>query len=329
MEEIEEAETEGIIIHAGLGPNRVLGENGRVTGLETLRTERVFDENGRFNPRFSAGTESVVTCDTVILAIGQSANLDFLGKDSGITLSPRGLIDVDRRTLMTSAPGIFAGGDCVFGPRLIIDSVADGKRAAAGIDEFLRGQKIADPIIEIEVLDQHQMITNYMEIARQSVPMLPLERRTGVTEVEIGFDQDSAMLEAQRCLRCWINTVFEGTEVDGSECILCGGCVDVCPEQCLELVPLEAFEFAEPVLAQVEQHQDLYEVELRGVSPQELASGQAAGAVMVKDETRCIRCGLCAMRCPVKEITMEAFHFKSASPTGLIPIQSFDLRSAT
>ncbi len=329
MEEIEEAETEGIIIHAGFGPNRVLGENGRVVALETLRTERVFDDNGRFNPQFAAGSESAVPCDTVILAIGQSANLDFLGKESGINLSPRGLIDVDRRTLMTSAPGIFAGGDCVFGPRLIIDSVADGKRAAAGIDEFLRGRKPVDPIIEIEVLDQHQMITNYMEIARQSVPMLPLERRTGVTEVEIGFDENSAALEAQRCLRCWINTVFEGTEVDGSECILCGGCVDVCPEQCLELVPLEDFAFAEPVLAHVEQNEALYEVELRGFSPQELRSGGATGAVMIKDETRCIRCGLCALRCPVKEITMEAFHFKSASPTGLIPIQSFDPRSST
>src|SRR5215467_3664165 len=100
MEEIEEAETEGIIIHAGFGPNRVLGENGRVTGLETLRTERVFDENHRFNPQITAGTESVVPCDTVILAIGQSANLDFLGKDTGIAISPRGLIEVDRRTLM-------------------------------------------------------------------------------------------------------------------------------------------------------------------------------------------------------------------------------------
>src|SRR5215470_16320937 len=329
MEEIEEAETEGIVIDAGFGPNRVIGEKGRVIGLETLRTERVFDENGRFNPRFTTGTESVVPCDTVILAIGQSANLDFLGEDSGVKLSPRGLIDVDRRTLMTSAHGIFAGGDCVFGPRLIIDSVADGKRAAAGIDEFLRGQKPADPIIEIEVLNQHQMITNYMEIARQSVPMLPLERRTGVTEVEIGYDGESAMLEAQRCLRCWINTVFEGTEVDGTECILCGGCVDVCPEQCLELVPLRDFEIPEPVLAHIADNESQYEVELRGLSAEELTSDRVTGSVMLKDETRCIRCGLCALRCPVKEITMEAFHFRSAEPTGLIPIQSFDLRSTT
>jgi formate dehydrogenase (NADP+) beta subunit len=182
-------------------------------------------------------------------------------------------------------------------------------------------------VIEIEVLDRHEMITNFMEIARQAVPMLPLERRTGVTEVEIGFNENTAMLEAQRCLHCWINTVFEGTEVDGSECILCGGCVDVCPEQCLELVPLDQFEFPEPVLAHLQQHEAEYEVELRGVRVQELAEGAVAGAVMVKDETRCIRCGLCALRCPVNEISMEAFHFKSADPTGLIPIQSFDLRS--
>jgi ferredoxin len=297
-----------------------------VTALETLRTSRVFDDNGRFSPQFAPGSESLVECDTIILAIGQAPNLDFLGPESKVELSSRGLISVDRDNLMTSVPGIFAGGDCVFGPRLNIDSVADGKRAAVGIDEFLRGRKHADPVLEVEVFDMHQMITNYMEIARQSVPMLPLERRTGVTEVEIGFDEQTAIAEAQRCLHCWVNTVFEGSEVDGSECILCGGCVDVCPEQCLELVPLEHVAFPEPVLAHLEQHEAEYTVELRGIRPVELAS-EFVGAVMVKDETRCIRCGLCAMRCPVKEITMEAFHFRSAEETGLIPIQSFDLRS--
>jgi len=327
LEEIEEAETEGVIIHAGVGPNKVLGQGGRVTALETVRTSRVFDEQGRFNPQFQAGSESQIDCDTVILAIGQSPNLDFLGPSSKIEVTPRGLIAVDRNNLMTSVPGIFAGGDCVFGPRLIIDSVADGKRAAVGIDEFLRGQRHSDPLLEIEVLDRHQMITNYMEIARHSVPMVPLERRTGVTEVEIGFDEQTAVQEAQRCLRCWINTVFEGTEVDGTECVLCGGCVDVCPEQCLELVPIQEIEFPEPVLALLESNESAYEVELRGVAVQELAEKQVAGAVMVKDETRCIRCGLCALRCPVNEITMEAFHFRSAEATGLIPIQSFDLRS--
>lgn len=327
IEEIEEAEQEGIVIHAGLGPKGIVGRNGSVTALETLQTRRVFDEQGKFNPEFQAGSESLLECDTVILAIGQTTNLDFLGPSSQVAITPRGLIQVDRGSLMTSVPGIFAGGDCVFGPRLIIDSVADGKRAAVGIDEFLRGQKHPDPLIEIEVLDRHQMITNYMEIARQAVPMLPLERRTGVTEVEIGFNEQSAMLEAQRCLHCWINTIFEGNEVDGTECILCGGCVDVCPEQCLELVPLESLDVTEPVLSHVRNNRDSYEVELRGIAVEDLASAQVTGSVMIKDETRCIRCGLCALRCPVQEISMEAFHFRSAENTGLIPIQSFDLRS--
>ncbi len=79
------------------------------------------------------------------------------------------------------------------------------------------------------------MFADFMDYSRQPVPMLPLERRTGVTEVEIGFDEESAMREARRCLRCWINTVFEGNEDDGSRCILCGGCVDVCPESCLHI----------------------------------------------------------------------------------------------
>jgi len=327
LEEIEEAETEGVTIHAGFGPNKVIGKDGRVTGLEVVRTSRVFDEQGRFSPQFESGSESLIDCDTVILAIGQSPNLDFLGPESKIEVTPRGLIAIDRTNLMTSVPGIFAGGDCVFGPRLIIDSVADGKRAAVGIDECLRKREHADPVLEVEVLDRHQMITNYMEIARHSVPMVPLERRTGVTEVEIGFDEATAVEEAQRCLRCWINTVFEGTEVDGTECVLCGGCVDVCPEQCLELVPLEEIEFPEPVLAQLKSSEAASEVELRGITADELGQKNLSGAVMVKDETRCIRCGLCALRCPVNEITMEAFHFRSAENTGLISIQSFDLRS--
>ena len=103
---------------------------------------------------------------------------------------------------MTSAPGVFAGGDCVFGPRLIIDSVGDGKRAAVGIDEYLRGTKHPEPQIEVEVLDRWQMAADYMNIDRQPIPMLPLDRRTGMTEVELGYDEQEAMAEAQRCLKC-------------------------------------------------------------------------------------------------------------------------------
>jgi NADPH-dependent glutamate synthase beta subunit-like oxidoreductase len=311
-EEIEEAEIEGVRLHDGRGPKRVLGRGGKVVGLETVRTKRVFDAQGKFNPAFEEHSESTIECDTVILAIGQAPRLDFLTPEDGVDVSPRGLIVTDRRTSMTSAAGVFAGGDCVFGPRLIIDSVGDGKRIAIGIDEYLTGRPHADAEIEVEILWRHRMFPDYMEIGRQPIPMLPLDRRTGVTEVELVYDEKTARREARRCLRCWVNTVFEGNEPDGSQCVLCGGCVDVCPENCIQLVPLDRIEFPSDVLDQIRRDSGIFHVELDDVAAEEL--GTISGAAMLKDETRCIRCGLCAERCPVNVITMEAYLVKLRDP---------------
>ncbi len=258
LEEIEEAEEEGIIIHPGFGPNRVIGKDGKVVALEVRKTKWVFDHNKRFNPAFYDNSETQIECDTIIMAIGQAPRLDFLTSEDQIEISPRGLIAVNPQTLMTSAPGIFAGGDCVFGPRLIIDSVGDGKRAAVGIDEYLRGGKHPEPVIEVELLKRHSMPLGYLDLSRQPVPMLPLDRRTGVTEVEVGYDAASAVAEAQRCLHCWVNTIFEGTPEDGSMCILCGGCVDVCPEKCLELVSLDRIAFEPETVKHIRDNRELF-----------------------------------------------------------------------
>jgi NADPH-dependent glutamate synthase beta subunit-like oxidoreductase len=318
LEEITDAEEEGILVHPGLGPKRLVGENGKLTGLEVLKTKWVFDETGRFNPAFYENSETVLDCDTVIMAIGQAPRLDFLATEDGVEISRRGLIAVNTETLMTSAPGIFAGGDCVFGPRLIIDSVADGKRAAVGIDEYLRGRKQPEPEVGVEVLQRYSMPTYLLELIRQPIPTVPLERRTGMTEVELVLDEETAQIEAQRCLHCWVNTVFEGNIEDGSMCILCGGCVDVCPENCLELVSLDRVEFRPELVKQLAESEALLNVELDEVKADDL--GVVAGSVMLKDETRCIRCGLCAARCPVGMITMESYSLTSAEPTGLIAI---------
>jgi ferredoxin len=324
-EEIEEGLLEGMKIHPSLGPKRFVGQNGKLTGLEVIRCVSVFDEQRRFSPKFAEGTETVIPCDTVILAIGQASDLSFVKPSDGIEITRQGTPKIDPDTLMTTAPGIFAAGDIAFGPRLIINAVADGKKAAEQIDKFLRGSewKPKPRYVQITVLDYHKMAEEYDEYSRVAVPVIPLERRTGVAEVESGFTEEQARREASRCLKCWINTIFEGTEATGSECILCGGCVDVCPENCLQLVPLRQFAISDDTREQLAATPESRVNELLHLTPAELASSE--GSVMVKDETICIRCGLCAERCPVHTITMEAFEVFDRDPN-LVQIEEMVLQ---
>jgi YD repeat-containing protein len=215
---------------------------------------------------------------------------------------------------MTTAPGVFAAGDIAFGPRLIISAVADGKKAAEEIDRYLRGPawKPKPRYVQITVLDHHQMAQEYDQYSRLSVPTIALDRRTGIAEVEVGYTEEQARLEATRCLKCWINTIFEGNEAEGTECILCGGCVDVCPENCLQLVPLSQLKISETQRAKVRERLGSDPITLQHLSADELSG--AEGSVMLKDETICIRCGLCAQRCPAHTITMEGFEVFEHDP---------------
>jgi len=325
-EEIEEGLVEGIKIHPSLGPKQFVGKNGKVTGLEVIRCTSVFDAERRFSPTFAPGTETIIPCDTVILAIGQASDLSFVKPTDGLETTRQGTLKINPATLMTTAPGIFAAGDIAFGPRLIINAVADGKKAAEEIDKFIRGPewKPKPKYVQITVLDHHKMAEQYDEYSRLAVPVIPLERRTGIAEVETGFTEEQARREASRCLQCWINTIFEGAEANGSECILCGGCVDVCPENCLQLVPLSQFEFSDATRQQLSATSGSRADELPHLPSEELSTSE--GSVMVKDETICIRCGLCAERCPVHTITMEAFEVFDHDPS-LVQIEEMVLHS--
>jgi formate dehydrogenase beta subunit len=306
-EEIDEGLREGLVLHPSLGPRRFVGKEGKLMGLETIRCTSVFDAQHRFNPVFAEGTEQIMPCDTVILAIGQASDLSFLSPEDGIETTRQGTVKIDPATLMTTAPGIFAAGDIAFGPRLIISAVADGKKAAEGVDRFLRGPdwKAKPHYVQITILDHHRMAADYDEYSRLSVPTMALERRTGIAEVELGFSEEQARREAERCLHCWVNTIFDGNEEEGTECILCGGCVDVCPENCLQLVPLNQVAVPEDIKSQLAVQLAHDPVTFQHLSPDDIPN--AEGSVMVKDETICIRCGLCAERCPAHTITMEAF----------------------
>ncbi len=324
-EEIEEGLQEGLKIHPSLGPKSFVGAHDKVTGVETIRCASVFDVQHRFNPTFEPGTEKVIPCDTVILAIGQASDLSFLAPEDGIQTTRQGTVKIDPDTLMSTAPGIFAAGDIAFGPRLIISAVADGKKAAEQIDRYLRGSewKPKPRYVQITVLDHHKMAEDFDEYSRLAVPVIPLERRTGVAEVELGFTEEQARREASRCLQCWINTIFEGNEADGTECILCGGCVDVCPENCLKLVPLGQFQFSDETKSKLRSEPEFYEGSLQHLEAADLPATE--GSVMVKDETICIRCGLCAERCPAHTITMEAFEVFDRPPD-FVPVERIELR---
>jgi NADPH-dependent glutamate synthase beta subunit-like oxidoreductase len=291
--EVEEAEHEGIVLDNGWGPKEVVGENGIVTGLKVRRCLSVFDEKGRFNPAFS-DEEKIIPCDSVILAIGQQADLSYLQNEDGVQATPRGILKINE-DLMTTAPGVFAGGDVAFGPRILVEAVANGHRSARSIHVYLSGKTKKTVLSRFRILPNWRMPSGYLSIPRQKMPVLAANRRIGIAEVELGFDEEQGRAEGLRCLNCQVNTIF-----DGSKCILCAGCVDVCPESCLRLVDLVQVSGDERYEALIERRY--------GVPAAQLRAGQA-GAI-IKNEEKCIRCGLCAQRCPTQAITMEALDRK-------------------
>ena len=299
--EIAEGTEEGVRLLNRRGAKEIVGEAGRVTALRTLDVARVFDAAGRFAPELLPGTEKDLPCDTVIVAVGQMSDLSFLGAEHGLRTTPQNWIAVDPATLATSRTGVFAGGDIAFGPRIVIQAVADGRRAARAIDSHLTGRRDEQIQHRLRVFStfgyDHPFARGDYE-TRPSVPLsaLPVERRTQAAEVERVLGEAEARAEGSRCLHCWVNTVFDSSRMNGSECIQCGGCVDVCPEQCIDLVSLRRVSIADAAGP----------LRLPDGSPFPATGGP--GAALIKDETACIRCGLCARRCPAGVITMQALY---------------------
>jgi NADPH-dependent glutamate synthase beta subunit-like oxidoreductase len=288
-EEFEEAKREGVAFVPRRGPKRFLGD-GRLRAIELRRVTEVFDAAGRFAPAYDDDDVVTVEADACILAIGQKADLSFLKPEDQVELTPGGTVRVDPLTLATSGPGVFAGGDVAFGPRNLIEAVANGKRAARSIHAFLAGEKAAlARHLDIEEIpaERYRMIAGFEVLDRQAPPTLDVGRRTGIAEVETGYAEQQAREQAARCLVCHVQTIY-----DPEKCVLCNRCVDVCPEYCLALVPFESLDLPEG------QRQELAERAEAGALPL---------AAMLKDDERCIRCGLCAIRCPTGAMTMERF----------------------
>jgi len=284
--EIEEGLREGVDLQPSRAPKRVLGREGKVIGLETLAVRALRDEQGRFRPTFQEGSEATLEADTVLYAIGQAPDLSWIREPDGIEVTARGLVRVERETLATTAAGVYAGGDVAFGPRLIIEAVADGQRAARSIARYL-GEGAGVRTAWRSIAIRHRMADDFDRTPRQKPPVIDVARRTGITEVESCYDEAAARTEGSRCYRCNVNTIISSTK-----CILCGGCVDVCPESCYRLVDVAQLRGGES---------------LRAILRARFGTDMPSGSAIIKDETRCTRCGLCEKRCPTHAITMELF----------------------
>lgn len=303
--EIHEGVEEGIELHTSRGPLKIVTENGKVKGLATRKVKSVFDENGRFNPTFEEEPGEVIPANTIILSIGQSADHGFLKDIPELELSGGGLIEIDPLTKRTNVPYIFAAGDVADGAKLFINAVASGQRAAVSIDEYLRGNTLAEErngLFELPVL--HQMYDGYLQLDRTNPPVIDAHERVSSTEIiEKNFEESVACEQGARCLKCQIDTIF-----NGELCIMCNGCVDVCPTYCLALVPLSQI-VIEPKL------EELF-TQRYGFDVKQLAETegyrvlQSVGSAMLKDEELCIRCGYCAKRCPTGAVTMEHFSYQ-------------------
>jgi ferredoxin len=305
--EILEGTEEGVVRHNSWGPREIVtrSENGQkfASGVRFVRCTSVYDENKRFAPKFDDAVETVIEGDTVLLSVGQAADLSFLdAQRDGVEMRSAQQIVNDAATGATSAPGVFVAGDIAYGPRLMIHAIASGKQAARSVYRYLRGVEIAPEEVQFHFpIEKYRREKNYEQRPRVHIPTRSAEERLldAKALVEKGYTQTQAAAEAGRCLDCGVNTIF-----DGERCILCGGCVDVCPTVCLKLVSLDRVA-STPELETVTRNL-LGEAAL--AAPEEFS-------VILKDEERCIRCGLCAQRCPTTAITMERFEFaRSWSP---------------
>jgi len=207
--EYDQAIDEGLEVSFLISPTRIVVENWQVTGLQCIKMKLGEpDQSGRRRPVPITGSEFLIEADTVIAAVGQAPDLSFLPPDSALERTRWETLVVDSNTLATNISGIFAGGDFVTGPGMVIDAIAAGRRAAISVDKYLRADtsrvEMYDLKAEVVGEEPAQNIEEAWEAQpRVAVPTLPVkQRKTSFDEIELCFSEEKAQQEAKRCLRC-------------------------------------------------------------------------------------------------------------------------------
>ncbi len=300
--EKEDATHEGIPILNFLVPVEFTHEGGKLTGVLFEKVKAEYDEKGRRNLVPTGEPHTHVPCDDVLVAIGQENAFPWIERNVGIEFDRWDMPKVDPKTMQSTLPNVFFGGDAAFGPKNIIWAVAHGHDAAISIDKLCQGEDVADrPPPGVTLVSQKMGIHEWSydnDISndlRYKVPLrdIAVALKDIRTEVELGYDDKLAYLEAERCLNCDIQTVFTG-----QLCIECDACVDICPMDCITFTDNGDEEELRTRLSAPATNltQDLY-----------IGNSLKTGRIMAKDEDVCLHCGLCAERCPTGAWDMQKF----------------------
>ncbi|MEF8755863.1 MAG: FAD-dependent oxidoreductase [Accumulibacter sp.] len=300
--EKEDAMHEGIPILNNLVPKNFTHNGGRLTGVTFQKVRSVYDENGRRTLVPTGEPDPHFECDTVLVAVGQENAFPWIERDIGIEFDKWGLPKLDERTMQSTLPNVFFGGDAAFGPKNIIWAVAHGHEAAVSIDRLLNGEDVAArPAPTTSLVSQKMGIHAWRydnAISNDRRLRVPLRDVSAALkniriEVELGFDPQLAFQEAQRCLNCDVQTVFSNRL-----CIECDACMDICPMDCISFTHNGDEDDLRTRLQApaLNRSQDLY-----------VSGTLKTGRVMVKDEDVCLHCGLCAERCPTGAWDMQKY----------------------
>jgi NADPH-dependent glutamate synthase beta subunit-like oxidoreductase len=297
-----DAAHEGIPIFNNHVPKEFVVEGGKLKGMNFEKVEAKYDEDG--NRTLIPIKDGLVfmEADDVLMAIGQENSFPWIERDLGIEFDQWDMPLVNKTTFQSTNKQVFFGGDSAFGPENIITAVAHGHQAAVSIDLFCRGEDVGKrPPPHVTLASQKMGVHEWSydnaveNDQRYIVPLAPLQStlKDRKVEVELGFDVAAGFKEAERCLNCDVQTVF-----DELRCIECDACVDICPTDCISFTTNGSEEDLRARLEAPapELTQDLY-----------ISADLPTMRVMVKDENVCLHCGLCAERCPTTAWDMQKF----------------------
>ncbi len=302
--EKEDAMHEDIPIIDNHVPKSFILEAGKLKGMTFEKVEAVYDEKGKRKLVPTGEPDVFFEADEVLVAIGQENSFPWIERDIGIEFDKWEMPVVNETTFRSTHPKVFLGGDAAFGPKNVITAVAHGHQAAISIDLLCKGEdlnKRLDPFVNLvsqkmgihEWAYDSEVVNDLRYIVPQADKAVTLKNRK--KEVELGFDPMTGFKEAERCLNCDAQTVF-----NAPKCIECDACVDICPTACITFTKNEDE-------SDLRQHlkvpalnltQDLY-----------VSETLPTARVMVKDEDVCLHCGLCAERCPTAAWDMQKFFY--------------------